>query len=88
MNQTEKIINTTQYLFPCKFDDPAFDADDSYEHSDVAKNLIDELGWDMVFPYWFDYLQRHCPAEPDVVNYMVEKPLISLMVSQLNSYQT
>ena len=28
----------------CKFDDPAFDADDSYEHSDAAKNLIDEFG--------------------------------------------
>lgn len=69
MNTTEKIIKTTAYLFGCRHDDPAFDADDSYEHSDAAQNLIDEYGWKTVFPYWFDYLQQHCPKESDVINY-------------------
>jgi len=69
MNQTEKIVKTTEYLFTCRHDDPAFDANDSYEHSDVAQELIDEFGWNVVFPYWFDYLQHHCPTDFDVINY-------------------
>ena len=69
MNQKDNIIETTKYLFGCNHDDPAFDADDSYEHSDEAQKLIDEYGWINVFPYCFDYLQQNCPTEADVINF-------------------
>lgn len=69
VNQNERIIKITEYLFSCRHDDPAFDADDSYEHSDAAQALIDEHGWKEVFPYWFDYLQKRCPREEDVINF-------------------
>ena len=69
MSQSEKIEKTTEYLFNCKHDDPSFDANDSYEHSDVAQALIDEYGWKEVFPYWFDYLRKCCPKEEDVINF-------------------
>lgn len=69
MNQNEKILEVTTYLFSCRHDDPAFDSDDSYEHSDAAQALIDEYGWKEVFPYWFDYLQKKCPTEDDVINF-------------------
>lgn len=69
MNQNEKIIKATAYLFNCRHDDPDFDSNDSYEHSDTAQELIDEYGWEKVFPYWFDYLQKCCPAAEDVINF-------------------
>ncbi len=69
MNKNEMIEKMTAYLFNCRHDDPAFDADDSYEHSDAAQDLIDEYGWNEVFPYWFDYLQNHCSTEKDVINF-------------------
>ncbi len=69
MNDTEEIIKTTSYLFNCKFDDPTFDADNSYEHSDKAQKLIRDYGWNTIFPYWFDYLQQCCLTENDVLNF-------------------
>jgi len=66
--QNEKIITVTGYLFDCRHNAPDFD-DDNYDHSDAAEALIEEFGWKTVFPYWFDYLQNHCPEEADVINF-------------------
>ena len=69
MKQTSQLLEVTAYLFGCRHDDPLFDADDSYEHSDAAQNLISDYGWNEVFPTWFDYLQKNCPKEEDVINF-------------------
>ena len=42
MDRKTKLIETTRYLFDCKYDAPDFD-DDTYEHSDAAKDLITVL---------------------------------------------
>lgn len=69
MEQNKDIIEKTSFLFDCRHDDPSFDANDSYEHSDVADNLIETYGWDTVFPYWFHFLRENCPTPEDVINF-------------------
>lgn len=68
MDRQTKLIGTTRYLFDCKYDAPDFD-DDTYEHSDIAKALIAEFGWQEVFDCWFTYLKKNCPTEEDVINF-------------------
>ena len=43
MDSKTNLIETTKYLFECKYDAPDFDAD-TYEHSDTATALITEYG--------------------------------------------
>ena len=69
MEAEKTIIEKTAYLFGCRHDDPSFDADDSYEHSDAADQLIETFGWNTVFPYWFQYLREQCPTPDDVLNF-------------------
>ena len=68
MDKKTKLIETTRYLFDCKYNAPDFD-DDTYEHSDAAKALIAEYGWQEVFEYWFTYLKENCPTAEDVINF-------------------
>lgn len=68
MAYSQKLLEITQYLFNCKYDDPDFD-DENYEHSDAAAELIDEFGWSEVFNCWFDYLKSNCPTPEDVINF-------------------
>lgn len=68
MDRKTKLIETTRYLFDCKYDAPDFD-DDTYEHSDAAKALIAEYGWQEVFECWFAYLKENCPTVEDVINF-------------------
>lgn len=68
MDRKTKLIKATRYLFDCKYDAPDFD-DDTYEHSDAAKALIAEYGWQEVFECWFTYLKENCPSAKDVINF-------------------
>ena len=63
------IVEKTKFLFGCDFNDPAFDADESYEHSDVADEIIKEYGWKEVFPCWFQFLKENCKTPEEVLNY-------------------
>ena len=64
-----KLTEITTYPFLSRFEDPTFDADVSYEHSDKAETIIDEYGWGAVFDSWFEYLRASCPAPEDVINF-------------------
>ncbi len=70
MTEMEKINLETEYLFNCDYMSNEFDADDSYEHYDRAKELLKNHKWEIIFSAWFDYLQKKCNKPDQVINFL------------------
>lgn len=64
-----QLIEATDHLFNCDFNDENFDPDGAQVHLELAEQIISNYSWKNVFEAWNSYLRNRCKTTEQVINF-------------------